>query len=125
MKSPYNIISGAYVEDMYEAWAHDPKSVHPSWDSYFRYIKDIKLYPPTCHPRNGGYQSPPTLGMSTKANEMPLASLVPGGIGGLGKGGADTHMVEAHLAVQGAIRSVNIVHGVESGGDLASEKNIY
>ena len=45
--------------------------------------------------------------MSTKANEMPLSSLVPGGIGGLGKGGADTHMVEAHLAVQGAIRSVH------------------
>ena len=32
---------GAYVEDMYEAWAHDPKSVHPSWDSYFRYLVDI------------------------------------------------------------------------------------
>ena len=29
-------LPGAYVEDMYEAWAHDPKSVHPSWDSYFR-----------------------------------------------------------------------------------------
>merc|ERR1719322_111397 len=74
-------------------WAHDPKSVHPSWDSYFR---------------NGGYQSPPTLGMSTKANEMPLASLVPGGIGGLGKGGADTHMVQSHLVVQGAIRSYQV-----------------
>ena len=29
-------MTGAYVEDMYESWAHDPKSVHPSWDSYFR-----------------------------------------------------------------------------------------
>merc|ERR1719322_448396 len=74
-------------------WAHDPKSVHPSWDSYFR---------------NGGYQSPPTLGMSTKANEMPLASLVPGGIGGLGKGGADTHMVQSHLVVQNTIRSYQV-----------------
>ena len=54
--------------------------------------------------------------MSTKANEMPLASLVPGGIGGLGKGGADTHMVEAHLAVQGAIRSVHCgLYSVFSG----------
>ena len=34
--------AGAYVEDMYEAWAHDPKSVHPSWDSYFRYLVRIR-----------------------------------------------------------------------------------
>ena len=32
----YFSMTGAYVEDMYESWAHDPKSVHPSWDSYFR-----------------------------------------------------------------------------------------
>ena len=51
-------------------------------------------------PRTGGYQAPPTLGMSTKPNEIPLASmggLIPGG-------GADQKAVEAHLAVQGAIR---------------------
>ena len=47
--------AGAYVEDMYEAWAHDPKSVHPSWDSYFR---------------TGGYQAPPNLGASTRPNEV-------------------------------------------------------
>ena len=28
--------SGSYVEDMYESWCYDPKSVHASWDSYFR-----------------------------------------------------------------------------------------
>ena len=39
--------SGSYVEEMYEAWAYDPKSVHASWDAYFR---------------GGAYQSPPTLG---------------------------------------------------------------
>ena len=48
-------LAGAYVEDMYEAWAHDPKSVHPSWDSYFR---------------TGGYQAPPNLGASTRPNEV-------------------------------------------------------
>ena len=48
-------VPGAYVEDMYEAWAHDPKSVHPSWDSYFR---------------TGGYQAPPNLGASTRPNEV-------------------------------------------------------
>ena len=28
--------SGQYVEEMYEAWAQDPGSVHASWDAYFR-----------------------------------------------------------------------------------------
>ena len=51
------------MEDMYEAWALDPKSVHPSWDSYFR---------------NGGYQAPPTLGAPSNPNEVPLSSLVGG-----------------------------------------------
>ena len=41
--------------------------------------------------------------MSTKPNEIPLGSL--GGLGGLiPGGGADHQAVEAHLAVQGAIR---------------------
>ena len=28
---------------MYEAWAHDPSSVHASWDAYFRYTVDENL----------------------------------------------------------------------------------
>ena len=28
--------SGDYVEDMFQQWCLEPKSVHPSWDSYFR-----------------------------------------------------------------------------------------
>ena len=77
------------MEDMYEAWAHDPSSVHPSWNSYFT---------------NGSYQAPPTLGAPSRPNEMSLSSLG-GQLGGLmGAKGADGQMVEAHLAVQGAIR---------------------
>merc|ERR550534_2095603 len=93
-ESYLNGSSGAYVEDMYESWAHDPKSVHPSWDSYFR---------------NGSYQAPPTLGSGGRPNEMPLSAMMPalGAAGGLAKG-ADSHMVEAHLAVQGAIRSYQV-----------------
>lgn len=44
--------SGTYVEEMYEAWSYDPKSVHASWDAYFR---------------GGAYQSPPTLGRKHSA----------------------------------------------------------
>ncbi|QQP49212.1 2oxoglutarate dehydrogenase_ mitochondriallike [Caligus rogercresseyi] len=28
--------SSTYIEEMYEAWAREPKSVHASWDAYFR-----------------------------------------------------------------------------------------
>ena len=30
--------NSAYVDEMYEAWAQDPASVHASWDAYFRYM---------------------------------------------------------------------------------------
>jgi 2-oxoglutarate dehydrogenase E1 component len=84
--------SGAYVEDMYESWAHDPSSVHASWDSYFR---------------GGAYQAPATLGNTTNPNEMSLA----GALGGLNLGGGgapDSHIIDAHLAVQGTIRSYQV-----------------
>ena len=30
--------SSIYVEEMYESWRADPKSVHKSWDAYFRQV---------------------------------------------------------------------------------------
>ena len=82
--------SGAYVEEMYEAWSYDPKSVHASWDAYFR---------------GESYQAPPSLGASTRPNEVSLASLLPG-LSGVAPaaGKADSHVIDTHLAVQGAIR---------------------
>ena len=35
-ESYLNGSSGSYLEEMYEAWSCDPKSVHASWDAYFR-----------------------------------------------------------------------------------------
>ena len=82
--------SGAYVEDMYEAWSYDPKSVHASWDVYFR---------------GGAYCSPPSLGDSSRPNEVPLSSMLPG-LAGMPSPAekADSRVIEAHLAVQGTIR---------------------
>ena len=52
------------------------------------------------------------LGVSSKPNEVPLSSLLPGlsGAGGLTVGGgqASTEVIEAHLAVQAAIRSYQV-----------------
>jgi len=91
--------SAAYVEDMYEAWAHDPSSVHASWDSYFR---------------GGVYQAPPSLGATTNPNETSLQSLGLGGALG-GSSEASAAVIDAHLAVQGTIRSYQV------RGHLAAE----
>ena len=75
---------------MYEAWAYDPKSVHASWDAYFR---------------GESYQAPPSLGANTGRNEVSLASILPG-LSSVAPGAAkaDSHVIDTHLAVQGAIR---------------------
>merc|ERR1719411_305359 len=60
--------NAGYVDEMYEAWARDPTSVHASWDAYFRGIN---------------YTPPPSLG-NTRANEIPLSALVPQLAGAVG-----------------------------------------
>ena len=92
--------NSSYVDEMYESWARDPKSVHASWDAYFR---------------GAGFQAPPGLGI-TKSNEVPLASIAPAMIGAAGAGspmpgasiGASSKVIEAHLAVQTCIRSYQV-----------------
>ena len=60
---------------MYDAWCLDPSSVHPSWDAHFR----------------GGSAS------------VALPDMA--GAGGVAAGGKqDSHVIDAHLAVQGTIR---------------------
>ncbi|KAI9261804.1 oxoglutarate dehydrogenase, E1 component [Helicostylum pulchrum] len=58
--------SSNYIESMYEAWLHDPKSVHISWQVYFKNMKNG--VPPTL-----AYTPPPTLMPSDSARlpEMP------------------------------------------------------
>ncbi|KAK6009279.1 hypothetical protein OSTOST_25817, partial [Ostertagia ostertagi] len=34
-----NATSSTYIEQMYSAWKADPKSVHASWDAYFRNVE--------------------------------------------------------------------------------------
>ena len=92
--------NSSYVDEMYESWARDPKSVHASWDAYFR---------------GAGFQAPPGLGI-TKSNEVSLASIAPALMGASLAGspapgtsmGASTKVIDAHLAVQTCIRSYQV-----------------
>ena len=91
---------------MYEAWAHDPSSVHASWDAYFRYTV-LNSRSNSCVSRGGAYQAPPSLGNTTNPNEIALASLG-GALPGMGGGAPSAEIIDAHLAVQGTIRSYQV-----------------
>merc|ERR1712038_1187658 len=86
------------VDEMYEAWARDPTSVHASWDAYFRGINYTPL---------------PSLG-NTRANEVPLSAIVPAmagaAVGSAAVGGVapSAKVIDAHLAVQTTIRSYQV-----------------
>ncbi|XP_026471313.1 2-oxoglutarate dehydrogenase, mitochondrial-like [Ctenocephalides felis] len=89
--------SGTYVEDMYNSWLQDPKSVHVSWDSYFRNSA-----------AGGGYVSPPTLAPLPK-NHLSACSILPALAGTTpGMGTADEKNIDDHLAVQNIIRSYQV-----------------
>lgn len=46
--------NASYVDEMYEAWLQDSKSVHISWDAYFKNLNGSR-------PASLAYQAPPTI----------------------------------------------------------------
>ncbi|NEU33054.1 hypothetical protein GN156_20375, partial [bacterium LRH843] len=92
--------SSAYVEEMYNAWLADPKSVHASWDSFFRSSS-------AGAPPGAAYQAPPNLAELGR-NQVPVSSLVPfmgGASPALSGGPVNEKIIDDHLAVQAIIRS--------------------
>lgn len=99
--------SSNYVDEMYTAWLQDSKSVHQSWDTFFRNAT-------AGAPPGQAYQSPPSLSEPTK-NTVPLSSLAPAFAAGAGVAQAAPGMAQVsdkviadHLAVQGIIRAYQI-----------------
>ncbi|XP_063304607.1 2-oxoglutarate dehydrogenase complex component E1 isoform X1 [Pelobates fuscus] len=82
-----------YVEEMYFAWLENPKSVHKSWDVFFRNA-NAGAAPGTA------YQSPPPLGSNLSAFAQ-AQSLIQGQPN-------IEKLVEDHLAVQSLIRAYQI-----------------
>ncbi|CAH2274958.1 2-oxoglutarate dehydrogenase, mitochondrial isoform X1 [Pelobates cultripes] len=82
-----------YVEEMYFAWLENPKSVHKSWDVFFRNA-NAGAAPGTA------YQSPPPLGSNLSAFAQ-AQSLVQGQPN-------IEKLVEDHLAVQSLIRAYQV-----------------
>ncbi|XP_012915200.1 2-oxoglutarate dehydrogenase complex component E1 isoform X1 [Mustela nigripes] len=86
--------SSNYVEEMYYAWLENPKSVHKSWDIFFRNTN-------AGAPPGTAYQSPLPLSpgsLSAMARVQPLVDAQPN----------VDKLVEDHLAVQSLIRAYQI-----------------
>lgn len=85
--------SSNYVEEMYYAWLENPKSVHKSWDIFFRNA-NAGAAPGTA------YQSPPPLSssLSTLSQAQFLVQAQPN----------VDKLVEDHLAVQSLIRAYQV-----------------
>ncbi|XP_051832397.1 2-oxoglutarate dehydrogenase complex component E1 isoform X4 [Antechinus flavipes] len=85
--------SSNYVEEMYYAWLENPKSVHKSWDIFFRNAN-------AGAPPGTAYQSPPPLSgaLSALTQAQSLVHAQPN----------VDKLVEDHLAVQSLIRAYQI-----------------
>ena len=105
--------SATYVEEMYQAWLQDPRSVHKSWDIFFK-TNSVKA-PPTLGQTSAAavsnslalQQLPPLnqlmqlLQSATQKSQQPFASsLVPST--------AEEKAVEDHLKLYALIRSYQI-----------------
>lgn len=86
-----NGTSSNYLEEMYYAWLEDPKSVHKSWDIFFRNA-NAGVAP------GSAYQSVPPLGLSGLSQSQALIGAQPN----------VEKLVEDHLAVQSLIRAYQI-----------------
>ncbi|CAL9707921.1 unnamed protein product [Knipowitschia caucasica] len=85
-----NGTSSNYVEEMYFAWLEDPKSVHKSWDVFFRNAN-------AGAPPGAAYQSP--LGLTPALSSLGSAMTAQPNV---------EKLVEDHLAVQSLIRAYQI-----------------
>ncbi|XP_049793383.1 2-oxoglutarate dehydrogenase complex component E1-like [Schistocerca nitens] len=97
-----NGTSSVYVEEMYNAWLADPKSVHVSWDTFFRSTSAGAAPGEAYHP-------PPSLAPLAK-NQVPIMSLAPylGASVPALDGQLNEKIIDDHLAVQAIIRSYQI-----------------
>lgn len=91
-----NGTSASYIEYIYAAWLKEPKSVHKSWDVYFRGVSNGAQI-------GKAYSTPPTLGFEQFDGiiDVPQMPTTP-------HTGVNAKIIEDHLAVQVIIRSYQV-----------------
>uniref|UniRef100_A0A0K2UIX6 2-oxoglutarate dehydrogenase, mitochondrial n=1 Tax=Lepeophtheirus salmonis TaxID=72036 RepID=A0A0K2UIX6_LEPSM len=86
--------SSVYIEEMYQAWSQEPKSVHASWDAYFR---------------GSSFQKSPMFGSESMSNQIPLSAIA-SNIGMVSSSSAapTADVIDSHLVVHSTIRSYQV-----------------
>lgn len=97
VKEPFlNGSSSVYVEEMYKSWLQDPKSVHKSWDVFFRVSQNSEP----------GYAYQPVPNLTLPSIAVQQDNLIQDI-----RSAVTTHSlrdIEDHLSVQAIIRSYQV-----------------
>jgi len=100
--------SGNYVEEMYEAWMNNPKSVHKSWDTFFRNASN-GLRPGLA------YQSPPGIGVKPiPYSEISFAN-------GKAQQDIDIQQIDIHDLIQDHLAVFSLIRGYQIRGHNVAE----
>ncbi|CUM65289.1 uncharacterized protein PRCAT00002924001 [Priceomyces carsonii] len=84
--------NGNYIDEMYAAWRKDPKSVHVSWDAYFKNVESNNV------PISQAFKAPPTIVPSPAGG---AAGFIPGS-------SSTSEDVVTHLKVQLLVRAYQV-----------------
>ncbi|ESO00011.1 hypothetical protein HELRODRAFT_192693 [Helobdella robusta] len=90
--------SSSYIEEMYNAWLENPKSVHKSWDIYFKNASSGAA-PGQAH---ASAPIPSPYHGTLVPQGMPMGAVPAQSFG------VDTKLIDDHLAVQAIIRSFQV-----------------
>lgn len=94
-----NGTSSSYVEEMYESWLENPKSVHKSWDVFFRNASAGAA-------PGSAYTSPPNIRSSS--SQLTVSPAVSTGVSDASQALINTKLIDDHLAVQAIIRAYQV-----------------
>ncbi|KAH1024835.1 2-oxoglutarate dehydrogenase complex component E1 [Dendroctonus ponderosae] len=96
---PLDGSSASYLEDMYNSWLNDPKSVHSSWDAYFRHSQSGET----------GYMRPPSFALPSTLGYLSSSKAAAGAPASAPTAAAATaatpQTIQEHLTVQAIIRN--------------------
>jgi len=109
--------SANYIDEMYSSWLQDPRSVHASWDAFFRSTEqgagpgDAYSAPPSLAPPHPGHA--PLSSITGALTPAPASSQV------------TDKTIDDHLAVQGIIRAYQIRgHSIANIDPLGIERKV-
>lgn len=105
-----NGTSAVYVDQLYDQWKENPKSVHASWQAYFKNM-DLEAAEP--------YMQPPTVGHGTAELDIIMSALKEKTYGGESIQSIGSETVEQ--AQSDAFKVMSLIRAFMTHGHLAAD----